>query len=104
MGHRDSVPFGYLLCGRGRASGDLAAIEAQKKRYAEPIVTEVEPLQNFYPAEEYHQEYLEKNPRGYCHIHLGEAEEFIQEEGLKTAPKSLSRFLPGLMRDRMNRT
>ncbi len=59
------------------------AIEAQKKRYTEPIVTEVEPLQNFYPAEEYHQEYLEKNPRGYCHIHLGEADAFIQEEGLK---------------------
>lgn len=32
------------------------------------IVTEVEPLKNFYPAEEYHQEYLEKNPSGYCHI------------------------------------
>lgn len=59
------------------------AIEAQKKRYTELIVTEVKPLQNFYAAEEYHQEYLEKNPRGYCHIHLGEADAFIQEEGLK---------------------
>jgi methionine-S-sulfoxide reductase len=32
------------------------------------IVTEIEPLKNFYPAEEYHQRYLEKNPSGYCHI------------------------------------
>ena len=27
-----------------------------------------EPLKNFFPAEEYHQKYLEKNPGGYCHI------------------------------------
>ena len=26
------------------------------------------PLENFYPAEEYHQKYLDKNPGGYCHI------------------------------------
>ena len=32
------------------------------------IVVEVEPVQNFFPAEEYHQDYLEKNPFGYCHI------------------------------------
>ena len=29
---------------------------------------EIGPLQNFYPAEDYHQDYLEKNPHGYCHI------------------------------------
>ncbi len=34
----------------------------------EPLMVEVEPLRNFYPAEEYHQDYLDKNPRGYCHI------------------------------------
>ena len=28
----------------------------------------VEPLRNFFSAEEYHQKYLEKNPAGYCHI------------------------------------
>ena len=28
----------------------------------------VEPLRNFFPAEEYHQKYLDKNPGGYCHI------------------------------------
>ena len=32
------------------------------------IVVEVEPVRNFCPAEAYHQDYLEKNPFGYCHI------------------------------------
>ena len=33
-----------------------------------PVVVEVEPLQNFYRAEDYHQDYLNKNPDGYCHL------------------------------------
>ncbi len=34
-----------------------------------PIVTEVLPLKRFYSAEEYHQDYLQKNPGGYtCHF------------------------------------
>lgn len=36
--------------------------------YSEPIAIEVLPLSNFYPAEEYHQRYLDKVPGGYCHI------------------------------------
>ena len=31
-------------------------------------VTEKGPIRNFFPAEEYHQKYLDKNPGGYCHI------------------------------------
>lgn len=45
-------------------------IESKRKVYSAPIVTEVMPLKNFYDAEEYHQDYLKKNPRGYCHIDL----------------------------------
>lgn len=47
------------------------AIAREQKHYARPIVVETEPLKNFYPAEEYHQEYLARNPRGYCHISPG---------------------------------
>ena len=45
-----------------------AFIEKEQQKYSKPILTEVEPLAAFYPAEEYHQSYLEKNPNGYCHI------------------------------------
>ena len=41
--------------------------EEQKKLDA-PIAVEVEPLQNFYPDDESHQDYLDKNPNGYCHL------------------------------------
>ena len=34
------------------------------------IVTELSPVPTFYSAEEYHQNYLKKNPNGYCHIKL----------------------------------
>ncbi|MGL5056906.1 MAG: peptide-methionine (S)-S-oxide reductase MsrA [Fusobacteriaceae bacterium] len=43
-------------------------IEKEQKKYSEKIVVEVEVLKNFYLAEEYHQNYLIKNPEGYCHI------------------------------------
>jgi len=36
--------------------------------YTKPLAIEVKPLENFSPAEEYHQKYLDKNPGGYCHI------------------------------------
>lgn len=38
-----------------------------QKKYKDKIVTEILPLENFYNAEEYHQDYLIKNPNGYCH-------------------------------------
>lgn len=45
---------------------DVVAEEA--KKYGLPLQVEVEPLRNFYPADEYHQDYLDKNPSGYCHL------------------------------------
>ncbi|WP_341877001.1 peptide-methionine (S)-S-oxide reductase MsrA [Defluviitalea saccharophila] len=48
----------------------LQSRNEEQKKYDKPIVTEIEPLKTFYPAEEYHQKYLKKNPNGYCHIKL----------------------------------
>ncbi len=44
------------------------AMENLKGKYSKPIAVEVKPLENYYSAEGYHQEYLDKNPDGYCHI------------------------------------
>ena len=38
-------------------------------RATAPITTEIVPAGPFYYAEDYHQQYLDKNPRGYCPIH-----------------------------------
>ena len=46
----------------------LNSFKALQKSYKKPIAIEVLPLKNYYPAEEYHQKYLDKNPTGYCHI------------------------------------
>lgn len=45
--------------------------EALRRLAAElgrPVAIESGPIENFYPAEEYHQQYLRKNPGGYCHV------------------------------------
>ena len=51
---------------------DLPIIEKafaeEQKKYQQPLAVEKLPLQNFYSAEEYHQDYLDKNPTGYCHL------------------------------------
>lgn len=44
---------------------ELAKLQAQ---YAAPLMVEASPLDCFYPAEEYHQKYLDKTPGGYCHV------------------------------------
>ena len=56
------------------AASDLPVIEEvcseEQKLYKEPFAVEKLPLKNFYTAEEYHQDYLDKNPEGYCHLPL----------------------------------
>ena len=47
---------------------NFIAIVNKSGRWKNPVVTALEPLREFYPAEEYHQDYLQKNPGGYtCH-------------------------------------
>ena len=47
---------------------DFIALVNRSGRWSDPVVTTLEPFTAFYRAEEYHQEYLQKNPDGYtCH-------------------------------------
>ncbi len=49
------------------------AIEVTKQeqiKHSDPITTQISKFKNFYPAEEHHQDYLTKNPSGYCHINV----------------------------------
>lgn len=61
-----------------RLAEELLAKE--QKHWDQPIVTKVEPLVNFYAAEEYHQDYLKKNPCGYCHVNLALLDEPLPPE------------------------
>ena len=45
-----------------------AAFDREAAKVGAPLAVELLPLENFFPAEEYHQKYLDKNPGGYCHI------------------------------------
>ena len=53
---------------------DLSIIETvfaeEQKKWQQPLAAEKLPLENYYSAEEYHQDYLDKNPDGYCHLPL----------------------------------
>lgn len=53
-------------------------IMEEQKKYDDKIQVEAVPLKNYIPAEEYHQDYLDKNPGGYCHINMSEAIKIIK--------------------------
>lgn len=51
-----------------KVAEDFIQIVNDSKRWPDPVVTSLEPLDQFYKAEDYHQNYLQKNPNGYtCH-------------------------------------
>lgn len=67
-----SVIFFRSDAQRDEAKSLIAELESAGA-YEDPIVTELVPFAVFYPAEEYHQRYLEKHPGGYCHVDLSVA-------------------------------
>ena len=62
----------YVPNADGSESADAAVIrsslDALQQRIGKPVAIEMGPIVNFYRAEDDHQEYLVKNPNGYCHI------------------------------------
>jgi peptide-methionine (S)-S-oxide reductase len=57
-----------------------AYVEALDPEYDDDVVTEIEPLDRFWRAEEKHQNYFEKNPRdAYCRMHAQPKVEKVRE-------------------------
>ena len=85
---------------------DLPIIEKvfaeEQKNYPQPLVVEKLPLQNFYTAEEYHQDYLDKNPDGYCHLPLSlfafarQAKQRVQLERIKRMEQCFDKALAAM--------
>lgn len=66
------------------------ALQKIQQKYAKKVVVEEQPLKNFYLAEEYHQDYLAKNPNGYCHIDLSLADDIIPSKDNHPLPPANS--------------
>ena len=56
--------------------------DEEQQHHDKPLMVERQPLERFYTAEQYHQDYLEKNPDGYCHLPL-ELFEFARQASHK---------------------
>ncbi len=71
---------------------DLATVKSffamEQKKLSKPIAVEVEPLKNYVKAEDYHQDYLGKNPHGYCHVDLGLAKEPLFDDAPFKKPQN----------------
>lgn len=64
----------------GQREQGRAYIDALDEEYDDDVVTELEPLETFYEAEEYHQNYFEKNPQdAYCSMHAQPKIEKVRE-------------------------
>ena len=53
--------------------GDAQVFAEQEEQLGRRIAVELEPLRHYILAEDYHQDYLQKNPNGYCHINVNQA-------------------------------
>jgi peptide-methionine (S)-S-oxide reductase len=57
----------YTTPEQKQVAEDMIRQMSQEKLFGKPIVTEVRPLENYWPAEDYHQDFFERNPtQGYC--------------------------------------
>ncbi|ELZ18650.1 peptide-methionine (S)-S-oxide reductase MsrA [Natrinema limicola] len=67
-------------------TAEAFAAELEQEGVYDGIVTEIEPLDTFYEAEEYHQNYFEKNPTdAYCRMHAAPKVEKVREKFAENA-------------------
>ena len=70
QGHDRGIQYrtGIYFTDKSQLPEIEAVFRAEEEKAGAKLAVELEPLRNFWSAEEYHQKYLEKNPGGYCHI------------------------------------
>ena len=70
QGHDQGIQYrtGVYYTDESQLQEIRAVFAAEEKKAGSKLAVELEPLRNFFSAEEYHQKYLDKNPGGYCHI------------------------------------
>ncbi|MGL4668869.1 MAG: peptide-methionine (R)-S-oxide reductase MsrB, partial [Saezia sp.] len=70
----------------------VAVMQEVQKKHSLPLAVELQPLTQYFLAEAYHQDYLKKNPGGYCHVDFSPIKELIQnsvkpiQEGVYVKP------------------
>lgn len=57
----------------------ISELSKVERRIGRRVRVEARSLQSFYPAEPYHQNYLDVNPSGCCHVNLADAANFVSE-------------------------
>ena len=58
----------YWTPGDAEVEADVHRVMECERARTAAFAVEEKPLENFFAAEEYHQDYLDKNPYGYCHV------------------------------------
>jgi len=81
-----------------KAKETVERIAELERSRSKKFVVEIGPLLNYYPAEEYHQDYLVKNPLGYCHIRREEMKLFSE---LRIDPGDYRKPAAEVIRDKL---
>ena len=70
QGHDEGIQYrtGIYYTDEGQLPEIRIVYGREEEKAGAKLAVAVEPLKNFFSAEEYHQKYLDKNPGGYCHI------------------------------------
>ena len=70
QGHDEGIQYrtGIYYADEGQLPEIRKVYGLEEEKAGAKLAVAVEPLKNFFSAEEYHQKYLDKNPGGYCHI------------------------------------
>ena len=84
QGHDEGIQYrtGIFYTDESMLPGIMEVYEKVRASAGQPLAVLVEPLRNFFPAEAYHQKYLDRNPGGYCHIPLRFLQGDLPDSGL----------------------